>query len=78
LGAAGFSRDNNEVTYNAEKGINDDRKGRGVEVRYFQRVRGKQAVLKCEPARSGGGTSEARWAHQSSLKMHIAPIVINY
>ena len=61
LGAAGFARDNKEVTYNAGKGINDDRKGRGVEVRYFQRVRGKQAVLKCQPARSGGGTSEAQY-----------------
>ena len=33
-GAAGFARENEEITSNVKKGINDDGKGTEAEVRY--------------------------------------------
>ena len=61
-GAAGFARENEETTYNVGKGIDNDRKG--IEVRYFPQAREGGRVgraMKCEPARSGGGKSEAQY-----------------
>ena len=67
-GAAGFARENEETTYNEGKAINYDRKGKGVEVRYFPRAREGGRVgraMKCESARSGGGKSEAQYCTDS-------------
>ena len=42
--AAGFARENEEITCNVGKGTNDDWKGMEEEVRYFQRATGERGA----------------------------------
>ena len=42
--AAGFAREKKEASSNVGNGINEYKKGRGAQVRYFPPVRGEQGV----------------------------------